>query len=240
MNPLVNIHRLHEINLSQIKLSARHDPKHHQVIYINYFDTNRNILTKMVMQCDLIKLVRSNSPIIIDKDDCTKNGHMEDIIQIPIDPAQLNCSNLENFIKDIDQWAQSLETREKLFGPNSDLYTYESPLKSYEGTYIKDFIQMQFNIVELDHDNKWKNITKFVKKINNMKMSIDRSKIKSLTNELSIGTEIRFIFCLNKIWVNKNDHGNNFTYGIGLKVLAIEYEAQNYDNINIENIDFKD
>lgn len=238
MNPVIQ--HLHNIDLSQIELSGPHDPNIKlQDIYINYFDKNNNMMTKMLMQSDQIELLRSNSSVIIEENNCAQNDHAEDIIQIPIDPTQDNCLKLKNFVENIDRWAQSPETRTKLFGEKSDSYIYESTLKSYEGNFIKDFIQMKFNIIISDNDNRRKNMTKFVKKIHRIKMTMERSSIKSLNSELKIGTKIRFIFFCNKVWVAKNDQSNNFTYGVGLKIIAIEYEPRNY-NIDFENVDFED
>lgn len=103
---------------------------------------------------------------------------------------------------------------------------------------IIDYVKMKFNVIaqEKGRINKTK-----LKKIEGMnKTVVHADTITQVANEINFLSEIKFIFYYNKIWANKTpaQGATMITYGIGFKIMAIEYTPNASKGLNSADIDF--
>ncbi|AUL78306.3 hypothetical protein QJ856_gp0511 [Tupanvirus deep ocean] len=109
------------------------------------------------------------------------------------------------------------------------------PKKEYP---IIDYVKMKFNVVSQGKGRV--NMTKLKKVDGKTKTVVKADTITEIANEVKFLSEIRLVFYYNKIWANKTAaQGAQFiAYGLGFKVMAIEYTPSPNKGLNSAEIDF--
>lgn len=104
---------------------------------------------------------------------------------------------------------------------------------------VIDYVKMKFNMIG---DNKTGRInkTKLTKVEGKQKTRVIANTVTEIANEVTFRSEIKFIFYYNKIWVNKTaaQGSTKIMYGLGFKIMAIEYTPGSGSSLNTETIEF--
>ncbi|MEM0354192.1 MAG: hypothetical protein QXW79_01285 [Thermoplasmata archaeon] len=258
-NSSIPIYKYKDIDFSNIEVSELNKEGTQPLSYISYNDPIRNMRTRILVQTGRIKLTSHGIPPL-DREDSKNHYYPDDskreFIKIPLDPDQPACVELKKFLEKVDSWAGSSEIRRRLFGKKEDKYEYQSCIKiplrrdddesndekidnvKNERTSV-EYVKMKFNVVQQGKERV--NRTKIVKNIGGkQREQINANTITDIANEIRFLSEIRLIFYFSKIWANKIPaHGaSKIMYGIGFKVMAIEYTPNIRNNIDLDNIDF--
>jgi hypothetical protein len=101
---------------------------------------------------------------------------------------------------------------------------------------VLDFIKMKFNIIPTDSGRI--NRTKITKLDGKKKIPVSAKTITEIANEIRFLSELRVVFYFNKVWANKTQTGGMYMYGVGIKVMAIEYTPSVSRGINPDHIEF--
>ena len=189
-----------------------------------------------------------------------------EFIKVPLDPEQPSCVELRKHIEAADEWAGSNEMKKKLFGKKADKYQYQPcikvPLKRDDDDDDEDnddnlkkgkntkggkekkeypvieYVKMKFNVVPNGKGRL--NKTKLKRVEGKTKTVVKANTITEIANEIKFLSEIKFIFYYSKIWANKvpAQGADKIMYGIGFKIMAIEYTPNVGKSLNSANIDF--
>ena len=202
-----------------------------------------------------------------DKDDgFYPDDSKREFIKVPLDPEQPACVNLRKHLEGADAWAGSSAMRKKLFGKRADEYQYQPSIKTPQkpkndddddddkpkkgkGKNVKggvqkkeypiiDYVKMKFNVVT---EGKGRvNKTKLKKVDGKTKTIVKADTITEVANEVNFLSECRFVFYYNKIWANKTpaQGATKIVYGLGFKVMAIEYTPGAKKGFGSADIDF--
>ena len=106
---------------------------------------------------------------------------------------------------------------------------------------IIDYVKMKFNVVPDGKDGKDRlNKTKLKRIDGKTKTLVQANSIAEIADEIKFHSEIKFIFYYNKIWANKTPApgASKCTYGLGFKIMAIEYTPSLGKSLDSANIDF--
>ena len=106
---------------------------------------------------------------------------------------------------------------------------------------VVDYVKMKFNMVPTgDGKNKvFTNKTKLKKIVGGGKEIIIANTITDIANEIRWNSEIKFIFYYTKVWVGNPGIGTKTRpYGVGFKIMAIEYTPSIGKGLNADEIDF--
>lgn len=264
-NPSALVYKYKDINFDNIEVSELQKEGKQPLAYINYDDSVRNAKTKILVQTGKIKLTSHGIPQLSKEGDINNyypNDSVREFIKIPLDPEQLACVELRKHIEAADEWAGSTEMRKKLFGKKAVEYQYQSSIrtpkkcddddddKPKKGKNSKsdfnekkvypiiDYVKMKFNVAV--QDNVRINKTKLNKIEGTTKKPIKADTITEIANEIKYLSEIRLIFYYNKIWANKSPSspGGYKIYGIGFKIMAIEYTSSSNRGLGSADINF--
>jgi hypothetical protein len=216
--------KYNDINFSHIEVSDLNHNKNQSVAYINYRE--QNTVTKMIMQCDWIRLADNDTPHFRNIFIVAGN---EEYIRIPLDLGQVSCGELRTHLKLVDKWASSSEMRKKLFGANMDKYQYvpcnseNRCFEDYNNTTI-EYCEMKFNMDTCGQNRI--NRTMLVKLEDNDKRTIIHAPTTTkIAKEINFSRGIKVFFVHNKIWTGIQSDADSgiMLYGIQIKVKAIEY-----------------
>lgn len=259
----VSVYRYKDIVFNCVEVSELNKDGSQPLAYVNYLNPTTQASTKLLMQSGKIKLTSHGIPSL-DKKDSKTNFYPDDskreFIKIPLDPGQAACLELREHLEKADEWAGSDEMRKKLFGKRADKYQFQTSIKTpqkidknddeedEEDDKLKkgkdnkpakvypviDYVKMKFNVV------KGKNMTKLKKIEGNKKNLVKAETITEIASEITFLSEVKFIFYYNKIWANKTPSPGapKIMYGIGFKIMAIEYTPGTSRGLNADNIDF--
>lgn len=257
----VPIYRYKDINFSNVEISELTNKTGRQPLsYIHYNDPKYpNMQRKILVQSGWIKLTYYGIPSLdAERGFYTEDSHRE-FIKIPLDPGQEACNDLKNHLEEADEWAGSDTIRKKLLGKRANNYEYQSCIrtpqptelfddsdnpknkKTNENNPLIDYVKMKFNMIPSDNKERI-NQTKLIRRNkDNSRTVITAKTITEIANEIRYQSEIRFIFMYSKIWVNntKLKGASKLLYGIGFKLMAIEYIPNSNKSINIDKIDFR-
>lgn len=255
----VPIYKYKDIIFSNIEISELNREGTQPLSYINYNDPVRNMRTRILVQTGKIKLTSHGIPPL-DREDSKNHYYPDDskreFIKIPLDPDQPACVDLKKFLEKVDSWAGSSEIRRRLFGKKEDKYEYQSCIKfplrrdddesnDEKSDNVKndrsavEYVKMKFNVVQQGKERV--NRTKIVKNMGGgQKEQINAITITDIANEIKFLSEVRLIFYFSKIWANKipAQGASKIMYGIGFKVMAIEYTPNIRNIFDVDNIDF--
>ena len=133
----VTVCSYHEIDFLKALFSKNDDCYNgFQKNKIGFDKPNTNSITKMCVESQYIKLLGGGIPCI-DK----RQAH----ININLDPNQEACVKLRKYINIVDNWANSISTRKKLFGEMYDKYRFIPSIKKNEyGKMV--FIKLKFDV----------------------------------------------------------------------------------------------
>jgi hypothetical protein len=255
----VHIYRYKDINFSNVEISELNKTGKQPLSYIYYNDpAYPNSQRKLLLQSGWIKLTHYGIPPLDTERGFYTEDSQREFIKIPLDPRQDSCRDLRNHLEDADEWAGSSEIRKKLLGNYANNYEYQSCIrtpqliesfgeddndgkKDVENDSPVNYVKMKFNVVTNENKDRI-NQTKLIRRNrDNTRTTVVAKSITEIANEIKYLSEIRFIFMYSKIWVNmtKLRGANKLLYGIGLKIMAIEYIPNNNKSINVDSIDFR-
>ncbi len=248
----VQIYKYDDIDFDNIEISDFNDSGRQRLAYLNYNNTDMNIQTKILIKSDTIKLTSHGIPPISKPDAPEKEKFVKcdadrEFIKIPLDKDQPGCKKLRKHLEGVDKWLGSNKMRVKLFGKDdAKHYKYQpcirTPMpmpgkkkkmdKNGKEYPIVDYTKMKFHMAG---DNQGKKMLTKLKKIEKGKKTLIKAEtVTDVANEIRYGSEIRFIFYYNKIWVS-----SKYEYGLGFKIMVVEYKPNIGKGINIEQVDFE-
>lgn len=262
------VYRYKDVKFDNIEVSELNKEASQPIAYINYNDVERNAKTKILMQSGKIKITSHGIPALDKPDSKTNfypDDSKREFIKVPLDPLQPACVELIKHLEKVDNWAGSEEMRKKLFGKRASKYQYQSCIKTPKvedangdgdsdeenkepkktrkdkngKEYpIVDYVKMKFNIVPSGKGKINKTVLKRIE--GGKKVSVRADTITDIANEIKFLSEIRFVFYYNKIWANKNPApgATVIPYGIGFKIMAIEYTPSAGKSVDPEEIEF--
>ena len=258
------VYRYNDIKFANIDVSEMNKTGRQPLAYINYTDPIKGE-TKILIQSDKIKLTSHGIPQL-DKEGAVDGFYEDDtkreFIKIPLDDSQPSCVALRQHLKKADEFFGSDKLRKQLFGNRAKDYEYQpciktpqskpsedddkkSKSKSKEDDKPKpviDYVKMKFNMVYVgDGKNKQHiNKTKLKRVGKEKKENVIAETITDVANEIKWNSEIKFIFYYNKVWANKTPASGAkvITYGLGFKIMAIEYTPSVGKGIVGDNIEF--
>ncbi len=203
-----------------------------------------------------------------DKQKFYESDDKREFIKIPLDPEYPACVEMRKLFEEVDEHFGSEEFRKKFFGSKRySKYQYQKCIrtpaprdddsdseeddkknkKSKKDTNknsdkkqypVFDTIKMKFNVVP--EGNGRTNRTKLIKITDGKKKTITANTITEIANEIKFLSDLRIVYYFNKIWANKATvTGTNVKlYGVGIKVMAIEYTPSVSRGINPDDIAF--
>ena len=146
-------------------------------------------------------------------------------LNIGLDPSQTACAELRKFIKLADKWADSENTRRKLFGNLYNKYQFMPTIKKhkleFKREYELQFVKFRFYIVSCG-EKEFVNKTIINKIVKNKIIENAVSTIVDVRNEIGFRSKINLIFCCDFILSS----GNKLTYGLGFTVYVINYQPK--------------
>lgn len=103
---------------------------------------------------------------------------------------------------------------------------------------VFDFIKMKFNVIQ-EGDGRV-NRTKLTRVDGKKKYQVTAKTITEIANEIKFLSELRIVYYFNKIWANNTSSPGSslILYGVGIKVMAIEYTPPPNRGINPDDIAF--
>ena len=247
--------KISNIDVSDLKEEGATQP----LAYINYKDDKRNIDTKLLVQTGMIKLTGHGIPQLHEQFYPTDDKR--EFIKIPLDPEQEACNELRDMLEKVDQHFGSNEMKERLFGPKkAKKYEYQPCIrtqtnndddeddeksktkkdKKSKPTYPRyDFVKMKFSVINENDKRVIK--TKMTKIEGKNKTKFIPQSIKDIANEITFKSNIRLIFYFNKVWANTTSSPGSkvILYGLGFKVIAMEYQSNVGKGIDPSSIDFR-
>lgn len=106
---------------------------------------------------------------------------------------------------------------------------------------IVDYVKMKFHVVVVGDGKEKKRVvkTKLIR-LGKKKEVIKAETMTDVANEIRWNSEIKFIFYYCKIWANKTpaQGAKVIPYGIGFKIMAIEYVPSAGKTLDADEIDF--
>ncbi|AGC01838.1 hypothetical protein H012_gp625 [Acanthamoeba polyphaga moumouvirus] len=248
--PPVPIYRYKNVNFNNVLVSElERKPKAQPLCYLNYKDEKHGD-TKLLVQSDKLKITDHGIPGIHEQ--YYPDDSKREFIKVPLDNGQDACRKLRKHFEEADQFFGSNKLRKKIFGNNADQYQYqpiirtpqeqnndEKKNKSGEDKPKHDFVKLKFNMAGSGESRV--NRTKlFQIKSEKEKEPINADTITEVANHIRFQSEIKFIFYYVKIWANssKTQGLNKYLYGVGLKVMAIEFVPNKGKGIDIDNLEF--
>lgn len=262
------VYRYKDVNFDNVEVSELNKEGSQPIAYINYNDTKRgDAKTKILMQSGKIKLTSHGIPAL-DKPDSKNKYYPDDskreFIKIPLDPTQPACVDLTKHLEKVDAWAGSEEMKKKLFGKRASKYQYQpciktpkveddgdgdsdeeskAPKKTRKDKNgkeypIVDYVKMKFNVIPSGKGRLNKTVLKRIE--GTKKVSVKADTITDIANEIKFLSEIRFVFYYNKIWANKTpaNGATMIAYGLGFKIMAIEYTPSVGKSVDPDEIEF--
>ncbi|AKI80238.1 hypothetical protein QJ850_gp461 [Acanthamoeba polyphaga mimivirus] len=264
--PKTIIYRLNTIDCDRIDIADWNKDGKQWNAWLNYQDPNLNSNTKMLFQTKTIELKHHGIPRIGEGDDAfIKSDADREYIKIPLTPEEPGCKELEQQFQALDEYFSSDEMCTKLFGKRANGYKYVTCVKTPK---IKDdsdsdsddednkkkkkkntknkgkqedpvkFIKAKFNMIQ---DNGKKiNRTKLIKSSGGKKEEINADTITEIANEVRFLSKTKYIILVNRIWAAKSalPGAEKKMYGLGVKVLAIEYTPGTSSGLNSKNLAF--
>lgn len=257
MNPQTKtkIYRYKDIDFDRIEVSELKEAGKQQLAYINYSDPDLNMETKLLVQSGKILLNSGGIPSLSKGDDGEKGFYERDdqreFMKIPLDPKNPASCELREYLENLDAHFASNEMKTRLFGADADEYSYQSSIrapmvkkgksksKETDSKYPKfDSCKMKFNM--LIEGKGRKNVTKLYRMENGKRTLVHADTITEIAKEIPFLSEVKFIFYHAKVWVN-NAPAQGATvilYGIGFKLIAIEYTPGKSKGVDPDTIDF--
>ena len=238
------IYRYNDIDFENATVPAQMQKGGKQdVAYINYNDQKLNAETKIFVQSGRIKITSGGIP----REDPTYHptDDTREYIDVPLDDGQESCRALRSHIENADEWGSSSGLKKKLFGKFAGDYQYmpcikiAKPPKDDTKKYVNhDCVRFKFNMVGQGEERH--NITKLIRVEGDKRTVVPAKTIKEITEEIKFQSEVKIIFYYAKIWANKSKAygATKIVYGIGLKIIAIEYTPSSNRSLNLSKLEF--
>lgn len=242
--------------------------------WINYTDDNLKAETTPLIQSGYIILMGGGTPKLDleRKNSYYPTDEKREFTRVPLDPEQKECVRLRKFLEEADSHFDTVEFRKAVFGDQHAKYTYVSLISpAWDGgddkktTYPKhDRIKLKFASMfankagekcKKEDANSRKIITVKMLRRKDKKKDGEMTHVKATTvpqiaNEIKPGTETRFVFTFQRVYVNpqsipnpdakkdKNAPKTLHPYGVHLKVLAFEYIPRAGVSLSPDDVDF--
>ena len=214
----------HEIDFNNIRISNFSMNKFMQNAYtvrINYYNPKTNRETKMIVQSDWIKLTQY-AFAGLNRNPCYE------LMKIPLDEYQDSCVDLNKHLKLMDKWMISDEVRNLIDNKINDNklneYVYRPLVQKIRRSTSKqeNFVKMKFN---MDFCGPHRiNKTMIIKMDDNDKRFIvNANTISEIADEITFFSDVKIYFHYTNIWVKKIMRSREYSYGIEIKIKAIEY-----------------
>jgi len=262
-NDTAIIYRYNKINFSNVVLSDLNKSEPQDLAYISYDDPDVNTETKILLQSDKIRITSGGIPK--PHPSFYPTALSREFIKVPLDDKQESCKKLRTHMEAADEFFGSEETKKKIFGSKAKRYEYQPLIKvpqapvedsgseedkpkkgkptkgKANSTPIEklDCIKMKFNFINNDSGDRI-NKTKLTRINNGKKTKVDATTIDDILREIPFRSEIKFIFYYSKVWAAKTPARGSkmLQYGVGLKVMAIEYTPSAGKGFNVDELTF--
>jgi hypothetical protein len=253
------IYKCGQIDYNNVDVSPLNKKGTQPLSYINYNDPNLNSEQKIIIQTGKFQITQGGIPSYHKKYYPTDQSR--EFLRVPLDDQPATVA-LRAELEKADEFFGSDELKKKIFGQNADKYMYqplirppgekdadddedEKPKKnasSHPPIEKVDSCKMKLNIIP---DGELRvNKTK-LKRVSETKNGIKKETVvaKTLTevaNEVKFLSQVKLIFYFSKVWANKTatNGAKHKMYGVGLKILAIEYSATANRGINTDALEF--
>lgn len=262
-NGTVPIYKCNNVDFSRTLIGELNTDGKQSNAYINYEDPTLNAETKILVKTGKIKITCRGVPRLDPQFHPTNDKR--EFIEIPLDPEQPDAVRLREHLEKGDEYFGSEETRKKLFGKHASKYVYSPMVKiakkkddddsdSEEDKKSKkkgkgkdnndkkksypnhDYVRMKFNFYVKEDERV--NVTK-LKRINGKTKTVVKAQtMDDIEREIRFLSEIRLIFHYGRIWANKAaaPGSDKKLYGVGLKVIAIDYTPPASKGLPIDRI----
>lgn len=259
------VYRYNKVDFQNVNLTDLNKEGTQGVSFINYTNSSGKE-EKLIVQTGNIKLTNGGIPQIHPK--YCKEDKDREYIKIPFDPEQESCMELKQFLDRADEHFGSEQVKEKLFGKSKSKYLYQPCVRSPgtadeddeednekgksskksgkdDKKYPKmEFCKIKFNI-KIDKNTEEREVITRVDKVPDLKNRKQKTRVKVSTmtdvaKEIKFLSTVRLVFYFSKIWVMKTPPmGSKFlSYGLGFKVMAIEYTPSATRGVDADNIEF--
>lgn len=200
--------------------------------------------------------------------DYYKDDASREFIKIGWDTNQDALNDFFQFLEKIDELADTDQFRRKIFGnKNLSKYKYipcvktpaemddddddeegDDKKKKKNKTDEKEkkpklkYAKLRFNIqyVKEGKNTKHVNSTKLVKIIDGKRENINADTITEIADQITYKSTLRFIFAISKLWSAKAPNKGSLDYGIGFKIMKIEYTPGIKSSMNGDLMEFDD
>ncbi|QGR53836.1 hypothetical protein [Moumouvirus maliensis] len=249
-NKKVPIYRYKNVDFQNVLVSElEKKPKAQPLCYLNYKD-DKHGETKLLVQSDKIKITDHGIPGIHEQ--YYPDDSKREFIKIPLDESQESCRKLIEHFDKADQFFGSKNLRKKIFGNNCEQYQYQPIIRkpqeqnndnknktNGENKPKCDFVKIKFNMAG-SNESRVNRTKLFQIKTGGEKEPVKADTITEVANHIRFQSEIKFIFYYVKIWANssKTQGLNKYLYGVGLKIMAIEFVPNKGKGIDIDNLEF--
>lgn len=261
------IYRPKDINPENIEVTDFKIDDSQDVAYVKYLDPTLSAKQNLIIQTGKIKLTGHGIPSLHERFYPTDDKR--EFLKIPLDPEQKSCTELRFLFEGIDKHFGSNEMKQKLFKKKANKYFYQSTVRSpksnddeedednddnggkkskkedknkskgkYGKSYPKyDFIKVKLNFIR--EGDQRVNKTRLWKVSGDKKEQMFLRTMTEVANAIPFLSEIKMIFYVCKVWINKapSPGTSHILYGVGLKALAIEY-SPSIRGINADTIGF--
>ena len=225
--------KYNQLIFPNIEVSALNKTFNQPIAYINYNNDKIGDKTKILVQCEKLKLMNHGIPQLTKKGETGFYNRDSDreFIKIPLD-EQPSAIALRAHLEKADDYFGSEKIRKQLFGKHAKDYEYQpciktpvrnnnnndssedsdNPKKKSKKSKddperpIVDYVKMKFHMESRGDgdDKKSINKTKLVRVIGKTREVIKASSIKEIADHIRWKSEIKFIFYYNKVWANKS------------------------------------
>ena len=227
------------------------------IAYVTYDNVATKTQLKIVNQTGNIKLTGGGIPTYHEQFYPTEEKR--EFIKVPFDPEQPESMKLKDYCTMLDTHFGSEEVKKKLFGKFADRYKYSQcvnvpkkkddeeeedlPKKGKDTKENKKYPQyetckMKFSIIK--EGDVRRNMTKLIRVEGDKKTNVDAPTMLDVINNITFLSTIRVIFTISKLWINKQPAAGSDCklYGIGFKILVIEFTSNQTKRVDLSGLDF--
>lgn len=252
--------RPNEVDFNKMVLTKLNTDGTQSVSYINYADSgDAKDATSLLVQSGKIQLTHHGIPQLDAKDAKQKfysDDSQREFIKIPLVPGVPEADELRKNLAKADAWFGSDAVRKQLFGKNEKNYEYtpcirtpaekvddddddsKSKKSAKKDAPKIDYCKMKFSFSGQVPDKV--NKTRLTRVIGTTKTPVVAKTVTDIANEIRYMSTVKFIFHYFKVWANKTvaQGAKKKVYGVGFKMISIEYTPGPNNRINPDSIDF--
>jgi hypothetical protein len=244
---VVHISKLDTNAISATPLEENQMSKTQKIGYVRYNDPEVGE-TQTLIQTPLIQLTQYGIPSL---GEYYKDDKSRAFMKVPLDPKVKDSKIMDDKLTTLDEYFESDKTKAAILGKGYDIFDYtkivrepveddddddDKPKKKGKDAKPKQpklkYFKARFDTDFETGDVKTKVYKRIVTKDKNgkvLKVEREEQKVKTMTDVAELirfMSYVRLIFSFNKTWASKtkDQKTKRKSYGVGLKILQIEYE----------------